>query len=349
MKNPFNITYGMIPSSLIGRSEAYEKIKNAFLSEDAIASTYIITGIRGSGKTVLLRSVAKEIKTRSGWIVINLNPQGDLISSFAESLYEEVKKNKLEFAWSIDLSFPYIIFKLAKKNEPMSAEKAIPHLLEALRKKGKRILLLIDEVNQTKSFKIFANLYQSLIGEDYPLFLLMTGLYENVDALISDKASSFLSRSPKIVLNPLDLISISRMYQKELKASIEEANELAKLTKGYAFAYQVIGNLCFERQKAIIDEELLNQIDDYLFENGYNVIWKGMTGGEKKISLALAKSTSEKTAEISKKVGMKESNFNNFRSRMIYKGYLVSDGYGKLSFALPRFKEFVLRAASLME
>ena len=155
----------------------------------------------------------------------------------AESLYEEVRKNKLEFAWSIDLSLPYITFKLSKKNEPMSAEKAIPHLLDALKEKGKRVLLLIDEVNQTKSFKIFANLYQSLIGSDYPLFLLMTGLYENVDALLSDKASSFLSRSPKIVLNPLDLISISRMYQKELGASAEEANELAKLTKGYAFAY----------------------------------------------------------------------------------------------------------------
>ena len=64
MKNPFNITYGMIPSSLVGRSEAYVKIMNAFLNEDTIASTYIITGIRGSGKTVLLRSIAKDIKAK---------------------------------------------------------------------------------------------------------------------------------------------------------------------------------------------------------------------------------------------------------------------------------------------
>ena len=62
MKNPFNTTYGMIPSSLVGRNEAYSEIMNAFLNEDAIAKTYIITGIRGSGKTVLLRSIAKEIK-----------------------------------------------------------------------------------------------------------------------------------------------------------------------------------------------------------------------------------------------------------------------------------------------
>ena len=348
MTNPFSIMYGVIPPSLVKRKEAFGKIMDAFTDEDTVAFSYFITGIRGSGKTVLLRSIAKDIKAKNDWVVINLNPQGDLVSSLAESLYEEVRKNKLEFAWSIDLSLPYITFKLSKKNEPMSAEKAIPHLLDALKEKGKRVLLLIDEVNQTKSFKIFANLYQSLIGSDYPLFLLMTGLYENVDALLSDKASSFLSRSPKIVLNPLDLISISRMYQKELGASAEEANELAKLTKGYAFAYQVIGNLCFERHKAIIDEELLNQIDDYLFENGYNVIWKGMTSGEKKISLALAESANGETSEISRKAGMKESNFNNFRLRMIYKGYLVADGYGKLSFTLPRFREFVLRAAPLM-
>ena len=348
MKNPFNIMYGMIPTSLVGRSDAFNKIMSTFTSEDITAASYIITGIRGSGKTVLLRSVAKEMSQREGWVVIDLNPQGDFVSSLAEKLYEAIRKNKFPFDWSIDLSLAHITFHLSKQKESVSAESAIPHLLDVLMKKGKRILLLIDEINTTKSFKFFANFYQNLISSEYQLFLLMTGLQENVGALISGEAASFLARCPKIVLDPLDLASISRMYQKDLGASKEAANELAKLTQGYAFAYQVIGKLCFENKKVDIDDELLNGMDSYLSDNGYNVIWKGMTGNEKNICIALAKSKDGETSEVAKIAGLKMNNFNNYRARMIYKGYLVSSGYGKISFSLPRFKEYVLSVEPFM-
>ncbi len=349
MKNPFNVMYGIIPASLVNRNDIFEQIINAFTDEDALASSYLITGIRGSGKTVLLRGVASKLSQEEDWLTIDLNPQGDFISSLAERLYEEVKRHKLPFDWSIDFSFPSLTFHLSKEKEALSAEGAIPKLLDIVANKGKRVLLLIDEVNSTKHFKFFANFYQRLIGEGYPLFLLMTGLYENVDAIISDKASSFLSRTPKIALGPLDLPLISRMYQKELLASEEEAIELTKLSQGYAFAYQVIGKFCFEKRKTRIDDDLLHDFDDYVADNGYNVIWKGMSDREKKICLALAKAPAEATSEVRGIAGMKMNNFNNFRARMIHKGYLLSNGYGKLSFALPRFKEFVLRVAPFFE
>ncbi len=93
------------------------------------------------------------------------------------------------------------------------------------------------------------------------------------------------------------------MYQKELGVTQEEANNLAKSSKGYAFAYQVIGKICFEKQKTTIDENLLSDIDGYLSENGYSVIWKGMIEGEKKICLAIAKAETDSIAEIVKNQG----------------------------------------------
>ncbi len=348
MNNPFNVMYGMIPSSLVSRNDAFDKIVSTFSNVNTNAGSFIITGIKGSGKTVLLRSVAKEFKSRNDWVVIDLNTQGDFVSSFAERLYEEAIKNKLLINFSIDLSLPYITFHFSKNKSSLSAESAIPHLLDSFKKKNKRVLILIDEVNSTNKLKYFANLYQTLIGNGYSLFLLMTGLFENVNSLISSKAASFLARSPKIVLNALDLSSISLMYQKELKASKNEANELAKLSKGYAFAYQVIGNICFEYKQTKIDDKLLDDIDNYLALNGYNVIWKGMSEKEKQICLALSKSSDGSTFEVMKKANMNLSNFNNYRLKMIYKGYLISLGYGKIDFALPRFKEFVLRIEPFM-
>ena len=61
MTNPFSIMYGVIPPSLVKRNEAFGKIMDAFTDEDTVAFSYFITGIRGSGKTVLLRSIAKDI------------------------------------------------------------------------------------------------------------------------------------------------------------------------------------------------------------------------------------------------------------------------------------------------
>ncbi len=342
MKNPFNILYGVVPSSLVFRKDAFEQIMTDFTNEDTSAATYIITGIRGSGKTVLLNSVIKELQTLSNWITVSLNPQGDFVSSLAEQLYDEVQKYNLGLDWSIDFSHPYITFHIKKSQMSLSSEGAIPHLLDILKKQKKRVLISIDEVNSTNKLKYFANLYRHLISKDYPLFLLMTGLFENIDSLVSSKGASFLARSPKIVLNPLNLVSISQMYQKELKATPKAANELALLTKGYAFAYQIIGKICFERKKNVIDDELLLSLDNYLFTNGYNVIWKGMTEIEKKICLALAKTEQNSIRDIIKKTSMKISNFNNYRSRMIYKGYLEAKAYGTLEFALPRFKEFVI-------
>lgn len=56
MTNPFNIMYGIIPNSLVARNEAFNQIIGAFTNPSISAMTYLITGIRGSGKTVLLRS-----------------------------------------------------------------------------------------------------------------------------------------------------------------------------------------------------------------------------------------------------------------------------------------------------
>ena len=54
--NPFTLMFGITTSSKISRSEYIEKIQNAFLYENGMYS-YLITGIRGCGKTVLLKTV----------------------------------------------------------------------------------------------------------------------------------------------------------------------------------------------------------------------------------------------------------------------------------------------------
>ena len=53
---------------------------------------------------------------------------------------------------------------------------------------------------------------KKFVRKDYPVFLLMTGLYENIYAIQNDPALAFLLRTPKISLEPLSLHQITKQY-----------------------------------------------------------------------------------------------------------------------------------------
>lgn len=70
----------------------------------------MITGVWGSGKTVMLTDISKHFRKDKDWIVIELNPDRDLLYSFAAIIRSEksegfVYKSKAGFIsikdWSV--------------------------------------------------------------------------------------------------------------------------------------------------------------------------------------------------------------------------------------------------------
>ena len=45
----------------------------------------MITGVRRSGKTVMLTDISKHFKNEKDWIVIELNPDRDMLQGFASA------------------------------------------------------------------------------------------------------------------------------------------------------------------------------------------------------------------------------------------------------------------------
>lgn len=85
MGNPFNITFGELPKSTIERENDINTIKNAFLDETSETKVYIITGPRGSGKTVLLTKLKQSFENEN-FICVDLNPFQPLEEQLAAKL-----------------------------------------------------------------------------------------------------------------------------------------------------------------------------------------------------------------------------------------------------------------------
>lgn len=201
--NPFTLMFGITTSSKISRSENIEKIQNAFLNENGIYS-YLITGIRGCGKTVLLKTLEEMFTKESKWIVINLNPQSDLIDELSARLSDKDTLQRELSKWNISIKLGSLTFTREGGNANTKPELVIEKILEKLATLGYKVLISVDEVNATQEFRKFINFYQILIGKKFPIYLLMTVSNENVIGLINNKASAFLTRIPKIVLEPLN-------------------------------------------------------------------------------------------------------------------------------------------------
>ena len=111
----------------------------------------------------------------------------------------------------------------------------IKKILDAVVKKKKKVLITIDEVICNDNMRTFASQFQIFIRQEYPLYLIMTGLSENIYEIQNDPSLTFLLRSPKIVMDPLSKLQIIKKYAQLLKLDETKAKELADITKGYAF------------------------------------------------------------------------------------------------------------------
>ena len=197
MSNPFNVTFGELPSSLIERKEEEQLVLRTFRDETPESKVYIITGPRGSGKTVLLTKLKKDFKEQ-GYLTVDLNSYGNMEEQFASKLYEEGKLWKLFLRPEFSFSFHGLTFSINGTNEISNVTTLIEKMLSYLAKKQKRVLILIDDVSNTDEMKKFIFSFQQWIREGYPAFLLMTGLYENISELGKSKSLTFFIRAPKI-------------------------------------------------------------------------------------------------------------------------------------------------------
>ena len=340
--NPYTLMFGKEPLQIISRFSQTRQIFDAFLSVPSPQMIYMITGVRGSGKTVMMTEVSNEISSHEDWICIELNPATDLLTSLAAKLYDDVRLRPIFEEAKISLSFLGVGLGVEiKKSTPISdVGVALKRLFETVKKHGKKVLITIDEVSNTHEMHAFISEYQILIRQDMPIYLLMTGLYENIDALQNEKMLTFLYRAPKIRLKPLSIGSIAGQYKETFDLNDDQARTMAKLTRGYPFAFQVLGYYTFVKGGDY--NAALTEYRQYLEEYVYDKIWSELSANDKKVLHAIVQTESRKIGDIRNLLNMESNELSPYRDRLIKKGIINGDERGYLKFELPMFEDYVL-------
>ena len=340
MANPFTLTFGKNPLESVERPVQNNEILDAFTSVTINQQMFIITGVRGSGKTVTMSKICHELSKRPDWIVLELNPATDLLQAILSKLYSNHLVSKLIKSSKIDLSFFGFGVSIDGATQITDSETAIVTILKKIQKEGKRVLFCIDEMSNNEYMKIFAGSFQIFVRQELPVFLLGTGLYENIDELQNEKSLTFLYRAPKIQMKPLNTQAIIRKYMDIFQMEREDAMQMANLTQGYPFAFQVLGYLTWNNHGDY--QNVRTEYEQYLSEFVYDKIWSELSPKDRDVAKAIAEVESGKIKEIREYLSMETNQFNPYRKRLIKKGILSGETRGYVSFTLPLFAEYVI-------
>ena len=340
-ENPYTLMFGREPHESISRVVQKSEVLQSFRTGMPPQQIYMITGVRGCGKTVFMTEVENELRSDEEWIIIDLDSSSDMLKDLVDSLRNQKTLTSIFKKANINLSAFGVGVEVSNRDSITNVRIALTEMLESIKKHKKKVLITIDEVTATKNMRRFASVFQILVRQELPVYLLMAGLYENINNIQKEDIITFLFRAPKIELKSLNLGVIADNYKENFGISDEQAMTMAKYTKGYGYAFQLLGycvwNAGGDFNKAL--KKYKSCLEDYVYE----IIWSGLSHNDRKLAFGIATSKTGKASDIRDITGMSNNTYSTYRRRFIKNGFADGNEYGHLKFTLPFFGEYAIR------
>lgn len=336
MKNPYTLVFGIEPTEYISRLSQKAEIMDSITSGEQ--RMFMITGVRGSGKTVFMTELKEEFEKKKDWVVVELSTERDMLGSLAGKLNSKSGLAEIFRSAKINLSFFGFGVEIKGALPINDIEVALQKMLEALKKHNKQLLVVVDEAIDNKEMREFASVFQILLRDKLPINLIMTGLFENIDDLQNEKNLTFLHRTPKVFLSPLSIGTMADSYRRNLGVDTDTSIRMAQLTRGFPYAFQVLGSLAWDNKGDYV--AIVPKFKQYLEEYVYDKIWSEISEKDRTVLNSIAKVPSGKILEIRNLLNMEANEFTPYKKRLLRKG-LISDERGYAKLTLPLFDEFI--------
>jgi hypothetical protein len=360
-KNIFLPTFGNKPEHIVGR----DRIISNFMSGLSHSVGYpdrasVFIGQRGMGKTALLLEFATRAE-KMGYIPVNVNASDKMLDEMLQIIqlkgreFVKGKGSKVKsvnvgvFGFSAGLEFAEEV----KQNYGFRIKLTM--LTDALDKYGKGILILVDEIgSNTSEMRELATTFQHLVGEEKNVAIAMAGLPGAISSVLHDDVLTFLNRARRVVLEPLSLVDIeiyyASVFKKEGKSiGHNTLNTAVKATLGYPYLLQLVGYYIMQNtgnRKTIsgnIVDASVRQARRDLIESVHKTILKPLSDKDREFLYAMAQDQKASSiSDIKDRMGVSSAYAQQYRVRLIESGVIDQVSRGKVEFAVPYLREYLL-------
>ena len=384
LRNPFTPGAGALPPELAGRSAIIED--GRVLAGRTLLGRYekslLLIGLRGVGKTVLLKYLAENARRTDVVPVIIEVRNAD--SDF-EELALRVKdalctidftsraKDSVNRAFSVLRNFVKT-FSLNIGDFGIEVETArgiassgrmeldLSEVLlacaRAARESGKAIGMYMDELQnlQLEAMRGIIVALHFAAQESLPLYLVGSGL-PSIRALVG-KSKTYAERMftyaeiGALCKADVDLAITVPFNNNGLEIEQDAITEVFEKTRGYPFFLQEYGyQLWIAAEKSPISADDVRQIvpvvQKRLDTNFFDVRFDRISNREKEFLRAMAEFPQDKAIPMSELVGKMRRPLNAvspIRASLIKKGVVYSPEYGGIAYTVPMFADYLRRA-----
>lgn len=346
MQNPFNPTFGDVPKIYLDTGNQAESLA-ALIKNSEFARSFFITGVRGSGKTTFMTQVETLLSQDLQCLPISLINDEHLLSSFVHQLERAVESKTAALAKKLS-GFTAGPISLSFNSEEAGSDviTRVVELMQIVKKKHQYVLVTIDEVDNSKAIRSFAQVFNDLKRHQMPIFTLMTGLPDLILNIQTENKMTFLLRSEKITMEPLGNGNTALGYSRALGCDWVTAQQMANMVRGYSYAFQLLGYLAFEYQEKLarpIQQADLKSIEQryivQLFDNAYQKIFVDLSPQDKKYLIAVA--DHRRFKDVVSMMHQNASYVSQYRRRAIERHLVVPASYGQVNYTLPYFAEYL--------
>jgi len=380
--NPFRPGNGTMPPYLAGREDELVWFENSLDSALSLPQNLVLSGIRGTGKTVLLRKFT-EICTRKKWLFamrefndkFNHEPEflnallTDIISKAkGVSAARRLKKPVIGFGAvdSEDIEGDSISIVVQRYRGTLvdRLEAILKDVYESLSGAGHNgLVFLYDEFHFIEDAKVANSFPLSLLLESFShaqrdglrYYLVLSGLPPLFSNLV--KAKTYAERMFKVKsIGSLSAVAAQeavRLPLEESKISFtnELTNTIATETGGYPYflqfyPYYLLQNVPKKRiglrEFSEMHPLILKELDESFFSGRF----LRASDREQKLLAEMARLGPEiRVSELKEKVAIDKNYLNQILLSLIKKGLIFRVGRGRYKFTLPLFEKFLLRKA----
>lgn len=359
--NPFKPTAGGEPPLLIGRERVVRDFdKGLDNGVGAPGRIMLITGARGTGKTVMLTVLGDKARAHK-WDVIEETASDGLCERLVSELCSKDSLiDKLTFAPSITIAGASVSLgeaELSPKRMPETLRKAMSARLDALEKRDAGLMISIDETQAASRADLIAiaTAIQHQIREKRNVSIVFAGLPQMISDLFDDEVITFLRRARTNVLAnvPIDEVkeSFAQTFEDSgmsLDASLVEKAAVA--TAGYPYMIQLVGYYIWDaadaRESTVISKE---DVDEGIREARVDLDnavcvpeLHGLSKNDRAYLEAMAVSDGPSgTSEVAKRMGRSAKYAATYRKRLLDAYVIRQTDRGEVDFAVPFLREYL--------